>query len=87
METVGPTRRARVAIRTANGSGLQTWQAGSRRGPERLAKDSHEDIGSPTPPHSLGEGHPNCQPWTGLGGKGRGGRKGQGNEVVTSDQV
>lgn len=59
---------------------------------QQKTEDWHEDIGS----QSLGEGHPNCTPWTGLGregdGHGKAGRGGLGgkkkrNEAVTSDQV
>lgn len=54
---------------------------------QQKAEDSHEDIGS----HSLGEGHPNYTPWTGLGrerdGHGKAGGGALRNEAVTSDQV
>lgn len=56
-------------------------------------EDLQEDIGSPVPSNSLGEGLPNCMPWTGLGrerdGHGKGVVRwgGETNEAVTSDQV
>lgn len=41
-------------------------------------EDLQEDIGSPVPSNSLGEGLPNCTPWTGLGRE----RDGHGKGVV-----
>lgn len=76
MENIRPPRRARVAIRTANGNESQTWQAGNRCRQQKT-EDPHEDIGSHTPPHSLGEGHPNCEPWAGLGREGARMRRGE----------
>lgn len=50
---------------------------------QQKTKDWHKDIGS----HSLGEGHPNCTSWTGLGreGVGHGKAGGEGGKKRDSD--